>query len=91
MFCIAHIVAEIQDSEVQLAISQLFASPLCERVLANTVREKCSARLTIARDILLLLSLLHHQGKVQTYAVFVVFVLGDIICLCCASTLSLTA
>ena len=56
---------DVQDSEVQLAMSQLFASPMCEKLLADIVRERCSARLTIARDVLLLVCLLQHQGKGQ--------------------------
>ena len=58
-------IAESRDPDLQLAMSQLFASPMSERLLANIVRERCSARLTLARDTLLLLSLLRHQGKVQ--------------------------
>ena len=48
------------DTELQLALSQLFSSPLCERLLAGCVRETCLTRMTLARDILLLICVLQH-------------------------------
>lgn len=57
------------DTELQLAMSQLFGSPLCERLLASCVREICLTRLDVARDILLLISLLQH-GEVYSLILF---------------------
>jgi hypothetical protein len=57
--------ADVEDSETQLAMSQLFASPVSERLLADIVRRRCLARLMVTTDLLLLISLLQHQGKVQ--------------------------
>ena len=62
-----HIAADVHDSETQLALSQLFASPLSERLLSEILRERCLARLTVAGDVLLLLCLLQHQGKVMSW------------------------
>lgn len=52
------------DTELQLAISQLFSSPLCEQLLASCVREICLTRRDVARDVLLLICLLQH-GEVN--------------------------
>ena len=59
-----YIAADVQDSETQLAMSQLFASPVSERLLADIVGRRCLARLMVTTDLLLLISLLQHQGKV---------------------------
>ena len=53
------------DTELQLAISQLFSSPLCEQLLAACIRETCLTRMDLVGDILLLICLLQH-GEVCT-------------------------
>jgi nuclear pore complex protein Nup160 len=56
---------DVPDAELQLKISQLFSSPLCERLLAACVREACLTRMSVARDILLLICLLQHGREMQ--------------------------
>lgn len=60
MYTFVFLSIDMPDTEMQLTMSQLFSSPLCERLLANCVREVCLTRLGVARDILLLICLLQH-------------------------------
>ena len=57
---ICFLCAEGLDTDVQLALSQLFSSTVCEKLIAGAVKESCFARMIFIRDILITLCILQH-------------------------------
>ena len=51
--------ADLPDSEIQVLTSRVF-----ENVIASIVKDTCLTRMTVARDILLLISMLQYHGLV---------------------------